>query len=49
MFTIVSTVVFILLMLVWSTKTWVNFFMKFGFLTLGVWGLYLIFSNRMFG
>jgi hypothetical protein len=49
MFTIVSTIVFLLLFLIWNRDDFQNIVLKFVFALMTGWGAYLIFTNRMFG
>lgn len=49
MFTIASTIIFLLLMLVWNRDDIQNFMIKFALALMTGWGGYLIYSNQMFG
>lgn len=40
-FTLVSTVLFVLLWLVWSTKTWTNMLIKITLFGMSAWGAFL--------
>ena len=43
-FTVVATVLFTILWLIWSTKTWTNMLIKIGFFGLAAWGAFLSFQ-----
>jgi hypothetical protein len=49
MFTIISTLIFLLLMLMWRKDDWLNLLIKFSLAFMTGWGGYLIYSNQMFG
>lgn len=42
-FTIVATAMFLMLTVVWTRRTWLNFFIKLVFAFLTVWGLWFFF------
>lgn len=49
MFTVISTLLFLLLTLMWRSGDFVNLLLKFGLALMTGWGGYLIYSNQMFG
>jgi len=49
MFTIVSTVLFLLLFIIWNASDYQNILLKTAFALMTGWGAYLIFTLRMFG
>ncbi len=49
MFTVVSTLMFLLLTLMWRSGDILNLTIKFGLALLTGWGGYLIYTNQMIG
>jgi hypothetical protein len=49
MFTVISTLLFLLLMLMWRSNDPTNLIIKFGLALMTGWGGYLIYTNQMFG
>lgn len=49
MFTLISTLMFLLLMLMWRSGDMLNLMIKFGLALMTGWGGYLIYTNQMFG
>jgi hypothetical protein len=45
MFTLISTVLFLLLMLMWRKDDWFNFTIKFGLALMTGWGGYLVYNG----
>ena len=46
-FTVISTLMFLFLSVIWSSKTWANIFLKLAFILLAIYGVLLIASLNM--
>lgn len=49
MFTIMATLVFLILTLIWRSNDPLNLIIKFGLALMTGWGGYLIYTNQMLG